>query len=118
VRMLRFISTVTVGDERKVRKRLEVAKRYYFEGSSRKRAEARRALGGQRTGSAVCGGAYPAAPQTGTGAEKKGAGPQQYVEELNGETGYRSRVSELAQKHQEKSGLSRCGSQSQYRRKC
>jgi hypothetical protein len=116
--MSRFVNTVTVGNERKVRGRLEVAKRHYLEGLSRKRADARRALGGQRTGSAVCGGAYPVAPQTGTGAEKKGADPQQYVEELNGETGYRSRMSALAQKHHEKSGLSRCGSQRQYRRKC
>jgi hypothetical protein len=40
--MFRFIHTVTVGDERKVRGRLEVAKRHYFEGSSRKRADATR----------------------------------------------------------------------------
>ena len=78
--MFRFTLTVTVGNERKVRGRLEVAKRHYFEGLSRKRADARRALGGQKTGSAVCGGAYPAAPQTGTGAERKGAGAQQNVE--------------------------------------
>ena len=40
--MFRFLDTVTVGDERKVRGRLEVAKRHYFEGSSRKRADATR----------------------------------------------------------------------------
>jgi hypothetical protein len=33
----------------------------------------------QGTGSDVCGGACPAAPQTGTGANKKGASPQQYI---------------------------------------
>jgi hypothetical protein len=48
----------------------------------------------QGTGPAVCGSACPA-PQTGTGAEKKGASPQQYVEELNGETVRHSRVSAL-----------------------
>jgi hypothetical protein len=32
----------------------------------------------------------------GAGTKKKGAGPQQYVEGLNGETAYRSRVSALA----------------------
>ena len=49
----------------------------------------------QGTGSAVCGSACPA-PQTGTGAKKKGASPQQYVEGLNGETARHSRVSALA----------------------
>ena len=45
-------------------------------------AEPRRETGARSlgTGSAVCGGACPAAPQTGTGAKKKGASPQQYVE--------------------------------------
>ncbi len=42
------------------------------------------------TGSAICGGACLAPP--GTGTKKKGASPQQYVEELNGETGRRNRV--------------------------
>jgi hypothetical protein len=37
----------------------------------------------QGTGSDVCGGACPA-PQTGTGAKKKGASPQQYVESPKG----------------------------------
>ena len=57
--------------------------------------DARRALGGQGTGSAAYGGACPA-PQTGTGTKKKGASPQQYVEGLNGETARHSRVSALA----------------------
>jgi hypothetical protein len=43
------------------------------------------------TGSAVYDSACPA-PQTGTGAKKKGASPQQYVEELNGETACCSRA--------------------------
>ena len=34
--------------------------------------------------------------QTWTGVKKKGAGPQQYVEGLNGETACRSHVSALA----------------------
>ena len=45
----------------------------------------RPARGGQGTGSAVFGGACPAAPQTGTGAKEKGASPQQYVEDPRGE---------------------------------
>ena len=45
----------------------------------------RRARGGQGTRSDVCGGACPTAPQTGTGAKKKGASPQQYVEVASGE---------------------------------
>jgi hypothetical protein len=49
------------------------------------RRHARRACGAEGTGSAVCGGACPAAPQTGTGAKKKGASPQQYVDRLSGE---------------------------------
>ena len=44
------------------------------------------------TGSVVFGSACPA-PQTGTGAKKKGASPQQYVEGLNSETARHSRVS-------------------------
>jgi len=45
-------------------------------------AEPRRETGARSlgTGSAVCGGACPAAPQMGTGAKKKGASPQQYGE--------------------------------------
>jgi hypothetical protein len=45
------------------------------------RVQARNETGTRRqgTGSAVCGSACPA-PQTGTGAKKKGACPQQYVE--------------------------------------
>ena len=54
-------------------------------------------IGGQGTGSAAFGGACPAAPQTGTGAKKKGASPQQYVAELNSETVRHSRVSALLQ---------------------
>ena len=48
------------------------------------------------TCSAVCGSACPAAPQTGTGAIKKGASPQLYVEGLNGETARHNHVSALA----------------------
>ena len=47
------------------------------------------------TGSAVFGRACPAL-QTGTDVKKKDASPQQYVEELNGETARHSRVSALA----------------------
>ena len=43
------------------------------------------ARGAQGTGSAVCGRACPAAPQTGTGAKKKGASPQPYGEGPRGE---------------------------------
>ena len=50
---------------------------------------------GPGTGSPVCGGACPA-PYPGTGAKKKGASSQQYVEGLNGETARRSRVSAIA----------------------
>ena len=46
---------------------------------------ARPMSGGQGTGSDIRGGACPAVPQTGTGARKKGASPQQYVEGLNDE---------------------------------
>ncbi|TKB52576.1 MAG: hypothetical protein E8D50_12250 [Nitrospira sp.] len=49
------------------------------------RRHARRARGAQGTGSAVCGGACPAARRTGTGTNKKGASPQQYVDRLSGE---------------------------------
>ena len=49
------------------------------------RRQARRARGGQGTGSDIFGGACPAPPQTGTGAKKKGASPQQYVDRLSGE---------------------------------
>ena len=64
------------------------------EGGGRETGTRRREA--QGTGSAVCGGACPVAPQTGTGAKKKGASPQQYVEGLNGETARHSRVSALA----------------------
>ena len=49
------------------------------------RRHARQARGGQGTGSAVFGGACPVALRTGTGAKKKGASPQQYVDQLSGE---------------------------------
>jgi hypothetical protein len=55
---------------------------------------ARRALGAQGAGSAVCGSSCPAA-QTGTGAKKKGAIPHQYDEGVNGETARHGRVSTL-----------------------
>jgi len=63
--------------------------------SSRKRADAKRDgyVGGQGTGSDVCGGASPTASQTGAGVKKKDASSQQVVEglRLNGETAPRSR---------------------------
>ena len=45
----------------------------------------RPARGVEGTGSTVCGGACPAVHQTGTGATKNGATPQQYVEGPRGE---------------------------------
>jgi hypothetical protein len=64
----------------------------------RESVQMRRETGTRRQGtsSAVYGGACPAAPQPGTGAKKKGASPQQYVEGLNGEIARHSRVSALA----------------------
>ena len=51
-----------------------------------------RALGCQETGSTICGGASPPIPQTGTSAKKKGDGPPQNVNRLNGETVVRSYI--------------------------
>ncbi|MEO6306350.1 MAG: hypothetical protein ABIP43_00490 [Nitrospiraceae bacterium] len=63
----------------------------------RERVQTRSETGTRRpgTGSAVYGSACPA-PRTGTGTKKKGASPQLYVEELNGETARHNRVSALA----------------------
>jgi hypothetical protein len=59
-------------------------------------SRARPARGGQRTGSVVFGNASPVAPQTGTGAKKKGASPQQYVEGASGGQARRSSESAIA----------------------
>ena len=67
-------------------------------------AESRRETGArsQGTGSDVCGGACPAAPQMGTGAKKKGASPQQYGEGPRGEPAGRRLVAAAGRQVQQK----------------
>ena len=62
----------------------------------------RRARGAQGTGSAVCGGACPAVPRTGTDAKKKGASPQPYVEGASGEPARRRLVAAANPRLQQK----------------